>query len=105
MQFLPGSTGIGSRGSPDRGLHLGDHTLQPSPGVNVANFPKRELEVTRLAQDVAKGLRANGDAFPAPPVSPEKIDQAVATSCASRVTSSSRLGKFATFTPGEGCRV
>jgi hypothetical protein len=45
--------------------------------VNVAKFPSRELEITRLAEDVAKGLRANGDAFPAPPVSPEAIDQAL----------------------------
>lgn len=42
------------------------------------NFPTRELEVVRLAQDVSIGLAANSAAFPAPPAGPEQIDGAIA---------------------------
>jgi hypothetical protein len=41
------------------------------------NFPSRELDVVRLAQDVANGLTANPEAFPAPPASAEQLLEAV----------------------------
>ena len=41
------------------------------------NFPRRELDIVRLAQDVANGFTANPDTFPAPPASPERLLEAV----------------------------
>lgn len=41
------------------------------------NFPSRELDVVRLAQDVASGLTANPEAFPAPPAPAERLLEAV----------------------------
>jgi len=36
-------------------------------------FPERELEVIRLAQQMARGLTEHPDWYPAPPVAPEEI--------------------------------
>ena len=41
-------------------------------------YPKREVEIVRLAQDLSRGLAANPDTFPAPPASANAIDQAIA---------------------------
>jgi hypothetical protein len=48
------------------------------------NFPTRELEIVRLAQDVSKGFRDNPETFPAPPAGPDAIDQALADYNAAR---------------------
>ena len=41
------------------------------------NFPSRELDIVRLAQDVAKGLTANPDTFPAPPAPADRLLETV----------------------------
>jgi hypothetical protein len=41
------------------------------------NFPSRELDIVRLAQDVANGFTANPDMFPAPPAAAELLLEAV----------------------------
>jgi hypothetical protein len=41
------------------------------------NFPSRELDIVRLAQDVANGLAANPETFPAPPASAERLLETV----------------------------
>ena len=41
------------------------------------NFPSRELDIVRLAQDVANGFTANPDTFPAPPTPAERLLEAV----------------------------
>ncbi len=41
-------------------------------------FPERELEIARLAEDVARGLAANPAVFPAPSVTLEMLEQALA---------------------------
>jgi hypothetical protein len=41
------------------------------------NFPSRELDIVRLAQDVANGLTDNSDMFPAPPAQSERLLEAV----------------------------
>jgi hypothetical protein len=41
------------------------------------NFPSRELDIVRLAQDVANGFTANPDIFPAPPAAGERLLEAV----------------------------
>jgi hypothetical protein len=41
------------------------------------NFPSRELDIVRLAQDVANGFTANPDTFPAPPAAAERLLEAV----------------------------
>ena len=41
------------------------------------NFPSRELDIVRLAQDVANGFTANSDMFPAPPAAAERLLEAV----------------------------
>jgi hypothetical protein len=43
----------------------------------MANFPSREPEIARLAQDIVNGLAANPDLYPAPPAGPEKIEEAL----------------------------
>lgn len=48
------------------------------------NFPSRELDVVRLAQDVANGLTANPEAFPAPPASAEQLLETVGAYHAAR---------------------
>jgi len=40
-------------------------------------FPYREPDVLRLANDIAAGLAANPEVFPAPPYSPEDLEQAL----------------------------
>ena len=40
-------------------------------------FPKREPEITRLAQDLITGLRTHPEAFPNPPVSADQLDEAL----------------------------
>ena len=41
-------------------------------------YPSREADILRLANDIAAGLAAHTDDFPAPPVSPEELEQALA---------------------------
>jgi len=41
-------------------------------------FPYREADVLRLANDIAAGLAAHTDIFPAPPVSPDDLQQVLA---------------------------
>lgn len=41
-------------------------------------FPYREPDILRLARDVAAGLAAHPETFPAPPFSPEDFDKAFA---------------------------
>ena len=41
-------------------------------------FPYREADILRLATDIAAGLAAHTDVFPAPPFSPEDFQQALA---------------------------
>jgi hypothetical protein len=43
----------------------------------MARFPIRESEVARLAKLVAQGLSTSPDDFPAPPVSPERLLEAL----------------------------
>lgn len=43
----------------------------------MANFPSREPEVARLAQDVSNGLAANPEVFPAPPAGPDEIEKSL----------------------------
>ncbi len=43
----------------------------------MANFPYREPDIVRLAQDIATGLAAHTDVFPSPPASPDDINQAL----------------------------
>jgi hypothetical protein len=38
----------------------------------MATFPTRELEIIRLAHDIATGLAANRELFPTPPTAPEQ---------------------------------
>lgn len=40
-------------------------------------FPYREPDILRLANDIAAGLAANPEVFPAPPYSPENFEQAL----------------------------
>jgi hypothetical protein len=40
-------------------------------------YPSREADLLRLANDIAAGLAAHTDVFPAPPVSPEELQQAL----------------------------
>ena len=42
-------------------------------------LPNRELEIVRLAQDIALGLVAKREKYSAPPVAPDGIDRALAT--------------------------
>ena len=42
-------------------------------------FPTREAEILRLPNDMAAGLAANAEIFPAPPYSPEDFRSALAT--------------------------
>ena len=39
----------------------------------MARFPKSEAEIATLGQDLVKGLRANTDEFPNPPVPPDEL--------------------------------
>jgi hypothetical protein len=41
-------------------------------------FPYREPDVLRLAHDIAIGLAAHPDVFPAPPFSPEDLERTLA---------------------------
>src|SRR5262245_46208133 len=41
------------------------------------SFPISEPEITRLAQDISRGLTANPELFPAPPATAAEIDQAL----------------------------
>jgi hypothetical protein len=41
-------------------------------------FPTREAEILRLANDIAAGLAAHTDVFPAPPFSPDDLQTALA---------------------------
>ena len=41
-------------------------------------FPTREADILRLANDIAAGLAAHTEAFPAPPFSPEDFQSALA---------------------------
>ena len=45
----------------------------------MANFPSRETDIARLAQDVINGLRANPDVFPSPPFGPDELEQDLVT--------------------------
>jgi len=47
-------------------------------------YPSREAEILRLANDIAAGLAAHTEAFPAAPVSPEELEQALAAHDANR---------------------
>jgi hypothetical protein len=47
-------------------------------------FPERELEIIRLAEDVAKGFAEQRQDFPAPPFSAEEIGQRLSTYQAAR---------------------
>lgn len=47
-------------------------------------FPTREADILRLANDIAAGLAAHGDVFPAPPFSPDDINDALNAHDASR---------------------
>ena len=47
-------------------------------------FPTREAEILRLANDIAAGLAAHTDVFPAPPFSPADFQQALAEHDANR---------------------
>ena len=47
-------------------------------------FPPREAEILRLANDIAAGLAAHTDVFPAPPFSPADFQQALAEHDANR---------------------
>lgn len=40
-------------------------------------FPKRELELVRLAQDASRGLAANPEVFPGAPTTPQALDEAL----------------------------
>ena len=40
-------------------------------------FPHREPDILRLANDIAAGLAANAEVFPAPPYSPEDFENAL----------------------------
>jgi hypothetical protein len=42
-------------------------------------FPYREPDILRLANDIAAGLAANTEVFPAPPYSPEDFETALGT--------------------------
>ena len=44
----------------------------------MAAFPEREADIARLAHDIASGLAAHPDDFPAPPVGAEEIQQSIA---------------------------
>jgi hypothetical protein len=44
----------------------------------MASFPYREPDIARLAQDIATGLAQHTDIFPAPPASPDRINEALA---------------------------
>jgi hypothetical protein len=52
-------------------------TPQPERQVTV-RFPYREPDILRLANDIAAGLAAHQDVFPAPPFTPEQFQQAFA---------------------------
>ena len=41
-------------------------------------FPNRELAIVQLGADMARGMTAHADVFPAPPASAESIDEALA---------------------------
>ena len=41
-------------------------------------YPSREAEILRLANDIAAGLAAHTEVFPAAPFSPEELEQALA---------------------------
>lgn len=43
----------------------------------MATFPKRESDIARLAHDLATGLAAHPEDFPAPPVAPDEIQQSL----------------------------
>ncbi len=47
-------------------------------------FPKREPEIARLANDLVNGLRTNAEDFPSPPVSPDQLRQTLDTYNAAR---------------------
>jgi hypothetical protein len=47
-------------------------------GSIMAEFPEREADIARLAHDIASGLAAHPDDFPAPPFGPEEIQQSIA---------------------------
>ena len=44
----------------------------------MATFPTRESDIVQLALDLATGLMAHPEDFPAPPVTPDAIQQALA---------------------------
>jgi len=50
-------------------------------------FPKRELEIVRLAQDASRGLAANPDVFPAPPTTAAALEEALTAYNAAREAS------------------
>jgi hypothetical protein len=68
----------------------------------MASFPNREPEITRLAQDVAKGLRANGEHFPLPPTGPGEIEQALEAYNAARDAAIAASGGRGPGHGGEG---
>ncbi len=41
-------------------------------------YPSREADILRLANDIAAGLAAHTEVFPAAPFSPEELEQALA---------------------------
>lgn len=47
-------------------------------------YPTREAEILRLANDIAAGLAAHTEVFPAAPVSPDELEQALAAHDANR---------------------
>ena len=48
-------------------------------------YPSREAEILRLANDIAAGLAAHTEVFPAAPFSPEELEQALASNIARAV--------------------
>lgn len=52
----------------------------------MATFPTRESDIVQLAHDLATGLMAHPEDFPAPPVTPDAIQQALAEYNAARET-------------------
>jgi len=52
----------------------------------MATFPSEEIKIIKLGLDMSSGLKANASLYPAPPVDPVTLDEALATCATLRET-------------------
>jgi len=59
-------------------------TVIINPNGGPVQYPSREADILRLANDIAAGLAAHTEVFPAPPIAPEELEQALSEHDANR---------------------